>query len=154
MSVPVWGWAEPDSEVTLKFAGQKKTATADGDGKWLLRLDPMKASRESQDLTISSAGQSVTLTDVLVGEVWLASGQSNMGFSIPKSTHADEARKLIPHQDLSRFKVGPYIADNPVADIGAEGAFQNPRWRMGDDGQWRPVDNKRFGLNWISAVAA
>lgn len=154
MSVPVWGWAEPDSEVTLKFAGQKKTATADGDGKWLLRLDPMKASRESQDLTISSAGQSVTLTDVLVGEVWLASGQSNMGFSIPKSTHADEARKLIPHQDLRRFKVGPYIADNPVADIGAEGAFQNPRWRMGDDGQWRPVDNKRFGLNWISAVAA
>ena len=154
MSVPVWGWAEPDSEVTLKFADQKKTATADGDGKWLLRLDPMKASRESQDVTISSAGQSVTLTDVLVGEVWLASGQSNMGFSIPKSTHADEARKLIPHQDLRRFKVGPYIADNPVADIGAEGAFQNPRWRMGDDGQWRPVDNKRFGLDWISALAA
>ena len=154
MSVPVWGWTEPGSQVTLKFADQKKTATADRDGKWLIRLDPMKASRESRDLTISLTGQSVALKDVLVGEVWLASGQSNMGFTIPKSTHADEARKLIPHPQLRRFKVGPYIADKPVADIGAEGAFQNPRWRMGDDGQWRPVDNERFGLNWISAVAA
>lgn len=96
MFVPVWGWTEPGSQVTLKFADQKKTATADGDGKWLLRLDPMQASRESRDLTISSTGQSVTLKDVLVGEVWLASGQSNMGFTIPKSTYADEARKLIP----------------------------------------------------------
>lgn len=154
MSVPVWGWSEPGSQVTVEFAGQKKTATADGNGKWLLRLDPMKASRESRELTVSSAGQSVTLQDVLVGEVWLASGQSNMGFAIPKSTHADKARKLIPHQHLRRFKVGPYIADKPVTDIGSEGAFQNPHWRMGDDGQWRPVDNERFGLNWISAVAA
>lgn len=154
MSVPVWGWAKPGSQVTLKFADQKKTATAGADGKWLLRLDPMQASRESRDLTVSSSGQSVRLADVLVGEVWLASGQSNMGFSIPKSTHADEARKLIPHQHLRRFKVGPYIADKPVLDIGADGAFQNPRWRMGDDGQWRSVDSERFGLNWISAVAA
>ncbi|CAM9688990.1 unnamed protein product, partial [Discosporangium mesarthrocarpum] len=154
MSVPVWGWAEPGSQVTLKFAGQTKSATANGISKWLVRLDPMKANRESRELTVSSAGQSQTLKDVLVGEVWLASGQSNMGFSIPKSTHANEARELIPHPTLRRFKVGPYIADKPVADIGAEGAFQNPRWRMGDDGQWRPVDNERFGLNWVSAVAA
>ena len=66
----------------------------------------------------------------------------------------EEARKLIPHPTLRRFKVGPYIADEPLADIGADGAFQHPRWRMGDDGQWRTVDNERFGLDWISAVAA
>ena len=48
MSVPVWGWTTPGSQVTLKFADQKKTATAGADGKWLLRLDPMQASRESR----------------------------------------------------------------------------------------------------------
>ena len=154
MPVPVWGWAEPDAKVTVTFAGQTTTTTADASSKWLIRLQPMKASAQSRELTVTSVDKKVTLKDVLVGEVWLASGQSNMGFSIPKSTHANEARELIPHPTLRRFKVGPYIADKPVANIGAEGAFQNPRWRMGDDGQWRAVDNERFGLNWISAVAA
>ena len=154
MSLPVWGWAEPNVAVEVTFAGQQKTATADASGKWLVRFDPLAASSESRELTARTATNAVTLKDVLVGEVWLASGQSNMGFSIPKSTHADEARKLIPHPQLRRFKVGPYIADTPVADIGADGAFQNPRWRRGDDGQWRVVDNERFGLNWTSAVAA
>jgi hypothetical protein len=50
-----------------------------------------------------------------------------MGFSIPNSTHAEEARAVIPHPQLRRFKVGPYLADKPVADIGGEGAFQSPR---------------------------
>ena len=154
MAVPVWGWAEPGAEVTVEFAGQKKTATADDGGKWMVRLDPMEASADSREMRVCSAGKTVTLSDVLVGEVWLASGQSNMGFSISKSTHAEEARKLIPHRQLRRFKVGPYIADEPVKDIGADGSFQDPKWRMGDDMQWRAVNAEKFGLNWISAVAA
>ena len=123
-------------------------------GKWMIKLDPMKANTQGQDLKVTAGGTSITLKDILVGDVWLASGQSNMGFSIPKSTHAEEARKLIPHPTLRRFKVGPYIADEPIADIGGDGAFQNPQWRRGDDGLWRTVDNERFGLDWISAVAA
>ena len=120
----------------------------------MIRLDPMVANTKGQQLKVTAVGTSCTLKDILVGEVWLASGQSNMGFSIPRSTHAEEARKLIPHPTLCRFKVGPYIADEPLADIGANGAFQNPKWRMGDDGKWRTVDNERHGLDWISAVAA
>ena len=154
MPVPVWGWGTPGAEVKVEFAGQAKSTAADKSGRWLVRLDPMPTSAEPRDLKATSGSAVAQLTDILVGEVWLASGQSNMGFTIPKSTHAEEARKLIPHPTLRRFKVGPYLADKPVADIGAEGAFQNPRWRMGDDGQWRPVDNERFGLDWISAVAA
>ncbi len=130
MSVTVWGWTEPGSQVTFEFAGQKKTATANGNGKWLIRLDPMKANAQGQELKVSSCGSSVSLTDILVGDVWLASDQSNMGFSIPKATHAEEAHKTIPHPTLPGFKVGRSIADEPVADIGADGAFQHPRWRM------------------------
>ncbi|NCZ64536.1 MAG: hypothetical protein EBY62_12300, partial [Cellvibrionales bacterium] len=120
----------------------------------MIRLDPMVASTKGKQLKVTVVGTSVIIKDILVGEVWLASGQSNMGFSIPKSTHAEEARKLIPHPTLRRFKVGPYIADEPLADIGGDGSFQHSNWRRGDDGLWRIVDNKRFGLDWISAVAA
>ena len=154
MPVPVWGWAEPKTQIQVNFADQRKTITSNEAGKWMIKLDPMKANTQGQELKVTAGGTSITLKDILVGDVWLASGQSNMGFSIPKSTHAEEARKLIPHPTLRRFKVGPYIADEPIADIGGDGAFQNPQWRRGDDGLWRIVDNERFGLDWVSAVAA
>ena len=154
MPVAVWGWAEPEVEVTVEFSSQKKKTTTDKTGKWMIRLDPMKANIQGQELKVTAVGSSVILKDILVGEVWLASGQSNMGFTIPKSTHAKEARKLIPHPTLRRFKVGSYLADKPVEDIGSKGSYQNPRWRMGGVQQWRIVDNERFGLDWVSAVAA
>ena len=152
--MPVWGWAEPEVEVTVEFSGQKKKTTTDKTGKWMIKLDAMKANIQGQELKATAVGSSVILKDILVGEVWLASGQSNMGFSISKSTHAEEARKLIPHSTLRRFKVGSYIATKPLVDIGEVAAFQHPHWRMGDVGKWRAVDKERFGLDWISAVAA
>jgi len=152
--VPIWGWADPAAEVTVSFAGQEQAATADASGRWQVQLEPLAASAEPRRLSVSSAGATVSLDDLLVGDVWLACGQSNMGFSIPKSTHAEEARQVIPHPQLRRFKVGPWLAHQPLADLGAEGAIQDPKWRMGDDGQWRAVANERFGLDWISAVAA
>ncbi len=154
MPVPVWGWAEPKAEVSIEFAGQTKTATVDEGGKWFVHLDPLLASAEGRELKVASGDQSVVLSNILVGEVWLASGQSNMGFSIPKSTHADEAREVIPHTEFRRFKVGPWLADQPLEDIGAEGAFQDKRWRKGDEVQWRVVDNEKYGLNWMSAVGS
>ena len=154
MPAPIWGWAEPEVEVTVEFSSQKKKTTTDKTGRWMIKLDPMKANIQGQELKVTTVGSSVILKDILVGEVWLASGQSNMGFSISKSTHAEEARKLMPHPTLRRFKVGSYLADKPVQDIGAKDAYQHPRWRMGDTQQWRTVDNERYGLDWISAVAA
>ena len=86
MPLPVWGWAKPDSQVTLKFADQEKTVRVDGNGKWLLGLDPIQANYKSRELAISSTGQSVTLKDVVAGDVSLAGGQSNIGCSIPKAS--------------------------------------------------------------------
>ena len=77
MAVPVWGTAAPDEEVTVEFAGQKKSAHADGDGRWSVKLAAMPASAEPRTMTIR-AGNTLTLDDVLVGEVWVGSGQSNM----------------------------------------------------------------------------
>lgn len=85
-NVPVWGTAEAWEKVTIDFAGQKETVTADANGQWRVDLKPMKASAESRALTVSGSktDQPLQLDDVLVGEVWLASGQSNMDFSISK----------------------------------------------------------------------
>ena len=74
VSVPVWGRADAGAEITVRFAGQIKTATADAQGRWAVRLEPISVSNEPREMRI---GDSV-LRDVLVGEVWLCSGQSNM----------------------------------------------------------------------------
>jgi sialate O-acetylesterase len=110
IEVPVWGWAEPGEEATVEFGGQKKSAKADKTGKWMVRLDAMKASNEGRALVVrdqgagvrdqeagvrsqESGGRSqesggseqeagVTFTNVVVGEVWLCSGQSNMEWTM------------------------------------------------------------------------
>jgi sialate O-acetylesterase len=86
MKVPVWGTADPAETVTVQFAGQSKSATAGADGAWRVDLDPLTASADSRTFTVtgSKTAAPITLDDVLVGEVWLASGQSNMDFSISK----------------------------------------------------------------------
>ncbi|KPJ76070.1 MAG: hypothetical protein AMS14_02585, partial [Planctomycetes bacterium DG_20] len=66
-------------KVTVEFAGQKKTATAGKDGKWMLKLDALKANANPQEMVISDhAGNRVALKNILVGEIWMTSGQSNM----------------------------------------------------------------------------
>lgn len=71
--VPVWGWVHAGEKVTVGFAGQNKTATADANGKWLVTLDPMPASAEPRSMTVNGS----EIVDVLVGEVptkWVLSG--------------------------------------------------------------------------------
>lgn len=77
----IHGVSAAGDEVTVAFAGQRKTATADAKGAWKLELDAMPASAEGRTLTVTSkaGGKPVELTNVLVGEVWVCSGQSNMG---------------------------------------------------------------------------
>ncbi|MEI6177163.1 MAG: hypothetical protein WCS43_09745 [Verrucomicrobiota bacterium] len=79
MPLPVWGWSKPGTSVTVEFAGQKETAKAGANGKWMLKLKPLKASAEPAEMNISdSDGKKVSIKNILVGEVWMASGQSNM----------------------------------------------------------------------------
>lgn len=86
MKVPIWGTADADEKVTVAFAGQKVSVKAAANGEWRADLEPLKTSADSRDLTItgSNTEQPLILDDVLVGEVWLASGQSNMDFSMSK----------------------------------------------------------------------
>ena len=74
-AVPVWGWADADTSVTVAFADQSITTKADEGGRWKLKLDPMVASATGRSLEISSGTRKVTIRDVLVGDVWFAGGK-------------------------------------------------------------------------------
>lgn len=89
--VPVWGRAGAGGKITVSFAGQTKTTTADGAGRWRVTLDAMPASPENRNLTIAEAGApTLEIKDILVGEVWLGSGQSNMQWSIAQARKEDQ----------------------------------------------------------------
>ena len=97
--VAVWGWADAGESVTVSFAGQSKSAIAGADGKWSLKLDALTASAEPRVLTATGkGGRKVEVKDVLVGEVWLGSGQSNMEMSVKAANHfnAEQAAANLP----------------------------------------------------------
>ena len=81
--VPVWGTASDGEKVTVSFGGQKAEAVTK-DGKWMVWLDPMKADANPRTMTIAGAANTVTSTNILVGEVWVCSGQSNMERKLPQ----------------------------------------------------------------------
>ena len=74
---PVWGTATPGEEVSVAIAGQTKSTKADDTGKWRVKLDPLKAGGDTLVLTVKGKN-TIAIQDVLVGEVWVGSGQSNM----------------------------------------------------------------------------
>jgi sialate O-acetylesterase len=105
-SVPVWGAAKPGEKVTVSFAGKDYPATADDQGNWKISLDPLPASSEPRELSIhSESGGSVVLKDILVGEVWVASGQSNMGFSVSEATNAPTEIAAANFPQIRQFTV-------------------------------------------------
>jgi len=107
-SAPVWGFDAPGAKVTVEFAGQKKTAVADKNGDWTLKLDPLKASLTERSFKVTNnKNQSIVLKGVLVGEVWFSSGQSNMVWTAGKSMCSGIAREIsgakkdIPIREIS-----------------------------------------------------
>jgi sialate O-acetylesterase len=87
-SNPIWGWDAPGTKVTVTFAGQSKSAEAGADGKWTVKLDPVAVNDKPQTLTINGSSKR-EIQDVLVGEVWMCSGQSNMGFTLSSDWNGD-----------------------------------------------------------------
>jgi sialate O-acetylesterase len=79
----IWGWVQPGEAVTVSFAGQEVQAKAAADRSWTVTLKPMPANSTPQTLTVKAAGKTLTLENILVGDVWLLGGQSNMEFPLP-----------------------------------------------------------------------
>ena len=123
-SVPVWGKADPNAVVTVEFAGQKKTTTADQGGNWMVKLDPLKASSESRELNVSSSLKSEVknqrFTDVLVGEVWLCSGQSNMQCAMQNTENPAEAIAAANYPNIRLYDTPRVPSESPMEKIDAQ----------------------------------
>jgi len=103
IKVPIWGTADPGEIVTVKFRDQQKTAMTDAQGKWMVKLDPLKPGNPAP-LTISGS-KSITLDDVLVGEVWVGSGQSNMGTLVSMYAEHDLPLKEAMNTSLPQLRL-------------------------------------------------
>jgi sialate O-acetylesterase len=118
MPVPVWGWADPGEEVTVTIAGQTHKTKADDKGKWRVTLDPLKVG---DPLTLVAEGKNrLERKDILAGEVWLCSGQSNMEFGLSAANNGDLEVSAANHPNIRLVRVKEAGSQTPVEDFKGE----------------------------------
>lgn len=117
--LPVWGWADPGEKVTVSHRGQQAVATAGADGKWRVELPPLRASAEAQDFVVRGKN-TLTLRDVLVGEVWLCSGQSNMAFTVNRALNAKEEMAAAKFPLIRQYAAKRVTAAQPQETVEGE----------------------------------
>jgi sialate O-acetylesterase len=133
--VPVWGWSQGGAAVTVQFAGQIKKTVAEPSGRWSLKLDALSESREGRELAVEAGEERVVVRDVLVGEVWLCSGQSNMAMTVDGKTawlHVGgiaDAKEVVRRSEnplLRQFKVEWKTATTPQENAGGAWTVAGP----------------------------
>jgi sialate O-acetylesterase len=113
----VFGKAHPGSKVKVKLGSTEATATAGNDGKWTATLAGLKATEQGKDLIVSSGEEVFTARDVIVGEVWIGSGQSNMDWVVKNTTAAADAKSRPADAGLRVFTVARTPKAEPVDDV-------------------------------------
>ncbi len=128
----IWGWSSPNAEVKATFGGKTASTKCDPQGAWKLQLDGLKASSEGRELIIEAPGHRKVIKDVLVGEVWIASGQSNMEWRMSGADGGNEEDQVANDSLLRVFELNNEAKASP----------QNNCW-----GKWRatkPGHTKSF----------
>jgi sialate O-acetylesterase len=124
VNIPVWGKAKSGEQVTVEFCGQTAKATADAEGSWKVCLKKCDAGGPFK--LVIRGENTITLTNVCVGEVWVCSGQSNMGFTMNRAANAATAIPASADPQLRLFKVPMVTADTPQYGVKAEWAVSAP----------------------------
>jgi sialate O-acetylesterase len=91
--VPVWGWAKAGTAAHVVFNGQELSTEADSNGKWMLKLSPMASSKKDLTMEITVGSENKSIKNILIGEVWLCTGQSNMAWTMSASAKASKNPK-------------------------------------------------------------
>ncbi len=125
----IWGWADPREKITVQFKGRSKKATADKDGNWKVTLQPEAAGGPFQLVVIGK--NTITVNDILVGEVWVCSGQSNMEWTVRNANDPEEEMKHGNFPQIRQFLVKQAISAKPEADVEA--------------GNWKPCTPTNVG---------
>ena len=130
---PVWGWADAGETVTVKFAGQSKTAITGKSGKWMVRLDAINDATVKGALTVIG-NNTLTIKDVLVGEVWLASGQSNMAMTVGRCRDAEQEKAAAKFPAIRMFTTQRRANLEPQTDCAGAWAVCSPETVNGFSG--------------------
>ncbi|MEO6455080.1 MAG: sialate O-acetylesterase [Ginsengibacter sp.] len=123
--IPVWGWAEADEKITVQFATQTKTIVADKNGKWLVKLDAVKGGGPYE--LVVNGKNTLKFTNVLVGEVWICSGQSNMEMPIEgwgKINNYQQEVAAANYPYIRHIKIPNRVSALPENDI------QSGEWKV------------------------
>ncbi len=132
MEVPVWGWADPGEEVTVSFRDQEEATVAGEDGTWMVRLMPLSVG-EPGVLEVT-ASNTLTFEDVLVGEVWVCSGQSNMEWTVGNSFDPDLELAAANYPGLRLYSAQRTTAMEPQDDVDGQWQTCNPESLAGFSG--------------------
>ncbi len=115
--IPIWGWASPNEKVTVSFDTQTVQTTANSDGKWIVKLAPIQASNKAYSLSVKTKTNTINLEDMLVGEVWLCSGQSNMEWAVKDAINFKEEKKDANFPQIRHFFVAHDVQMKPQTDL-------------------------------------
>jgi sialate O-acetylesterase len=125
--VPVWGWADKGEEVVVSISGQTLKAKAGDDGRWKVALEKLAVGGPLEMTVKGSSGDPIILKNVMVGEVWLCSGQSNMVWPLVKSVDGQKETAAALHPAIRLFQVARVKAAEPVADVQGAWAECSPK---------------------------
>ncbi len=125
--IPVWGWADPGEKVTIRMSGQERNTRAHDDGRWQVVFPPLQPGNEPLEMSVrGERGAEISVRDILVGEVWICSGQSNMEW--PLSLTASPIPEILRanHPGIRFFHVPRRTADRPQKDVAAKWTLCTP----------------------------
>lgn len=124
-SLKIWGWADPQEKVNVSFNGQNVSSVADAAGNWCVKLPPLKCGGPF-DMTIAGKN-TITLSNVVIGEVWVCSGQSNMAWSMAAVKNAAEEIAAANFPNIRLFQVPRVTAQQPVNDVKSQWNVCSPQ---------------------------
>jgi len=111
--LPIWGKAEPGENITVAFGGTAVQAVADAEGRWMVKFPAQARSAKPVEMTIAGPDNILTIRDILVGEVWIGSGQSNMQWTIKDSNNAKVEIAAANYPEIRLFYVERTVATSP-----------------------------------------
>jgi sialate O-acetylesterase len=115
VEVPIWGWAAPGDLVTVEAREQKASTSADKDGRWMVKLRPLSIGKPF-DLVVQGPAEEIVISDVVAGEVWICSGQSNMEWTVDGAMNPAEERKSANFPMIRHVKMNHNISTRPLDD--------------------------------------
>ena len=124
--LPIWGWAEPGEDVTVTLGEAKAAAKADAKGDWSVKLPAQKASATAAEMTVAGKN-SIKLSNILVGEVWAGSGQSNMQWSVSQSANKDQEIQAADFPQIRLFLVPNVLSAKALSDVNAAWVVCSPQ---------------------------